>query len=122
MEYNSRAANSSAWDGYKNVSVPTGAESTIVKKEDATVEQMSMTTTQLVQKAVKVARRADQRLKKSITELDNCKKKWLQYQKEIRELYLQQQEAYQKDVDNLEVEVAKNQDHARWPTRSASRF
>ena len=91
--------------------MPEKQDATAVKKEEGGTDS-APSTTQVVQRAVNIARRADQRYKKAIQELDGCRSKWASYQKQMRELYLRQQELFQKDVDHLEAEVLKHQDAA----------
>ena len=102
---------STVWDGYKSVSL-SSSSATPVKKEEAGTEAAPPTTTQMVQRAVNAARRADQRLKKTLEEIDSSQRKWQIYQKQLRELFLQQQEQFNKDLEALELEAAKQQEAA----------
>ena len=106
----------SVWDGYQSVDLQAASSkdtsTTPVKKEDAAADKGSLSTTQVVQRAVNAARRADQRLKQTLEKLSNCQRKWQCYQKQLKELFIQQQEAYNKDVELLEAEATRHQDAA----------
>ena len=79
-------------------------------KEEAT--QQNYTMTQLVQRAVNVARRADQRHKKAALDLQQCQQKWAKYQAQLKELFLKQQDAFLKDQDALEAELHRTKEAA----------
>ena len=102
---------SSVWDGYKAVNLSSSSAG-MVKKEDSAAEVTQPTTTQMVQRAVNAARRADQKLKKTLEEMDSTQRKWQTYQGQLRELFLKQQDQFNKDLEALEIEAAKNQEAA----------
>ena len=99
------SAPSAVWDGYKQVTLETETP-----KEDSV--QQNYTMTQLVQRAVNVARRADQRHKKAALDLQQCQQKWVKYQAQLKELFLKQQDAFLKDQDALEMELYRTKEAA----------
>ena len=100
------------WDGYKSVQLEQGHDQNKIAGDVEKMETPNLSMAQIVQKQVNLARKADQKHKRAQQDLRQCQMKWTKYQDQLRALYNQQHEAFLKDVDSLEAEVARTQDAA----------